>query len=73
VAAWAGLGAGASLLPASVLAQQDDGVRQQVGRESKFTQLVPAEQVEQAAQQQYVQLKKEAQGKRALAPDSHPR
>lgn len=72
VAAWAGLGAGASLLPASVLAQQDDGVRQQVGRESKFTQLVPAEQVEQAAQQQYVQLKKEAQGKRALAPDSHP-
>jgi predicted Zn-dependent protease len=72
VAAWAGLGAGASLLPASVLAQQDDGVRQQVGKESKFTQLVPAEQVEQAAQQQYVQLKKEAQGKRALAPDSHP-
>lgn len=68
----AALAAGATLLPASVFAQQDEGVGRQVGKESKFTQLVPAEQVEQAATQQYEQLKRDAKAKKALAPDSHP-
>lgn len=58
------------LLPASVLAQ--DGVRGDVGSESKFSKLVPAEDVEKAAAQQYNQMKREAAGKRALAPDNHP-
>jgi len=47
-----------------------DGV--EVGGNSKFTKLVSAEQVESAAQQQYLQLRQEANGKRALAPANHP-
>jgi len=43
-----------------------------VGEESKFSKLVPAEQVEKAAAQQYLQLKQQAAQKRALAPPSHP-
>ena len=43
-----------------------------VGKTSSFSRLVPAGQVEQAAGQQYEQLKREAAQKRALAPDSHP-
>ena len=43
-----------------------------VGGNSKFTKLVSAEQVEEAAQQQYAQLRREASGKGALAPASHP-
>jgi predicted Zn-dependent protease len=62
--------AAGSLLPASVLAE--DGVRDQVGKTSSFAKLVPAEQVEQAATSQYAQMKREAQGKSALAPDNHP-
>ncbi len=50
----------------------DEGVRRDVGKESKFAKLVPAEQVEAAAQQQYAQMLKEAQQKRALAPDNNP-
>jgi len=74
-----GLLAGGALgaaLPA--LAQQpsqanlDEGVRRDVGKESKFTKLVPAEQVEQAAAQQYGQMLKQAQQQRALAPETHP-
>jgi predicted Zn-dependent protease len=73
-----GLLAGGALgaaLPA--LAQQsqtnvDEGVRRDVGKESKFTKLVPAEQVEQAAAQQYAQMLKQAQQQRALAPETHP-
>jgi len=60
----------AALTPLGALAQ--DGVRGDVGRESRFTKLVSAEQVEQAALQQYGQMKREAAGKRALAPDDHP-
>jgi predicted Zn-dependent protease len=41
-------------------------------RRSKTTQLVPAAQVETAAQQQYAQLLREAQNQRALAPENHP-
>jgi predicted Zn-dependent protease len=47
-----------------------DGV--DVGKESTFAKLVPAEQIEQAAAQQYAQLLQEARAKKALAPDSHP-
>jgi predicted Zn-dependent protease len=50
----------------------DEGVRRDVGKESKFTKLVPAEQVEQAAAQQYAQMLKQAAQQRGLAPDSHP-
>jgi predicted Zn-dependent protease len=53
-------------------AAADEGVRRDVGKESKFTKLVPAEQVEQAAAQQYAQMLKQAAQQRALAPDSHP-
>ena len=37
------------------------------------TRLVPAEDVEQAAQQQYAQMGREARQKGALLPDNHPR
>lgn len=53
-------------------ASLDEGVRRDVGKESKFTKLVPAEQVEQAAAQQYAQMLKQAQQQRALAPETHP-
>jgi predicted Zn-dependent protease len=66
--------AGAATLPA--LAQDkaaaEEGVRKDVGKESRFTKLVPAEQVEAAAAQQYAQMLKQAQQQRALAPDNHP-
>jgi predicted Zn-dependent protease len=61
------LGAGAALA-APVLARE--GV--EVGKESAFTKFVSAEQVEQAAATQYVQMQKQAAEKRALAPDNHP-
>ena len=67
---WLTAAAGATLLPATTLAQ--DGVKPDVGRESKLTKLVSADQVEQAAFQQYGQLKREAGAKRALAGDEHP-
>jgi predicted Zn-dependent protease len=44
----------------------------EVGPKSSFTKVVSAEQIEQAAAQQYVQLRQEASQKRALAPDNHP-
>jgi predicted Zn-dependent protease len=48
-------------------AQQDpECKRSSVGR------LAPAEQVEQAASQQYVQMLRQAEGKRALGPQDHP-
>jgi predicted Zn-dependent protease len=55
---------------APVLAQ--DGLRDDVGRESRFTKLVPAEQVEAAAAQQYQQMMREAAAQKALGPASHP-
>jgi predicted Zn-dependent protease len=51
-------------------AQAREGV--DVGKNSSFAKLVPAEQVEQAAAQQYVQMQRQAAAKKALAPDSHP-
>ncbi len=44
----------------------------EVGKESGFTRLVPAEQVEAAAQQQYGQLIQDARNQSALLPDNHP-
>jgi predicted Zn-dependent protease len=43
-----------------------------VGKRSSFAKLVPAEQVEQAAAQQFVQMQGQARQKGALAPDDHP-
>jgi predicted Zn-dependent protease len=70
-------GAASATLP--VWAQQpqpqrapEEGLQRDVGRNSRFTKLVSAEQVEGAAQQQYLQLTREAAGQRALAPDNHP-
>jgi predicted Zn-dependent protease len=62
----AGLGA---TLPACA---QQGGVEGIDVRRSKFTKLVPAEQVEEAAGRQYAQMRNEAHDKRALAPDDHP-
>lgn len=53
-------------------AQGQEGVRDDVGRNSKWTKLVPAEQVEQAAATQYTQMTREAAQQRALAPANHP-
>jgi predicted Zn-dependent protease len=64
-----GLLAGAALVP-SAFAQ--DGVAQDVGKTSRLAKLVPAEQVEAAAAQQYAQMMREASAKNALAPDNHP-
>ena len=70
-------GGAASALPSlPALAQQpqpaESGVRGDVGKESRFTKLVPAEQVEKAAAQQYAQMMRSAADQRALAPDNHP-
>jgi len=43
-----------------------------VGKNSAFTKLVPADQIEQAAAQQYLQMQSQARSQRALAQDSHP-
>lgn len=43
-----------------------------VGESSSLRNLVPADELEQAASKQYSQLLQEARAKRALAPDSHP-
>jgi predicted Zn-dependent protease len=58
--------------PALAQDKADEGVRKDVGKESKFTKLVSAEQVEAAASKQYAQMLQQAQQKRALAPDNHP-
>jgi predicted Zn-dependent protease len=62
-----------AVLPA--LAQPEavrDGVRGDVGEESRFSKLVSAEQVEQAAQQQYRQMLQQAAQQRALAAPGEP-
>ena len=64
-----GLLAGAAAT-AALPALAREGV--EVGGNSKFTKLVSAEQVEAAAQQQYLQLRQEAGSKGALAPAGHP-
>ncbi|HJV72306.1 MAG TPA: M48 family metallopeptidase [Ideonella sp.] len=67
---WLLAGGAGAVLPA--LASAQDGVRADVGRESRFSSLVSAEDVEGAAGQQYGQLKREAAAKGLLAPEGHP-
>ena len=50
----------------------DAGLRDDVGRSSRMAKLVPAEQVEGQAAQQYLQLTREYGAQRALAPPDHP-
>ena len=59
----------------SALAQQPgtaEGVQSDVGKQSRFTKFAPADQVEAAAAQQYLQMTQAAAQKRALAPADHP-
>jgi predicted Zn-dependent protease len=67
-------GALAATLPAwsQDKAAPGEGVRGDVGKESTFTKLVPAEQVEAAAAQQYAQMMQKATQQRALAPPTDP-
>ena len=67
-----GLLAGSALGLSPAWAQQDGGLRGEVGRESRFTKLVSAEQVEGAARQQYAQILGESNQKGAVIPASHP-
>lgn len=55
-----------------VLAQSGGGDGVNVGQASSLRKLVPAEQLERSAAQQYQQMKQEAASKQALAPDDHP-
>jgi predicted Zn-dependent protease len=64
----AALAGGASL--GAFPAWSREGV--EVGKQSALAKLVPAEEIEQAAAQQYQQLLREAAQQRALAPGSHP-
>lgn len=50
--------------------QTREGV--EVGKQSGLARLVPAEQVEAAATQQYEQMKAQARQQNALVPDNHP-
>jgi predicted Zn-dependent protease len=61
------LGAGAA---AALPTWAREGV--DVGPNSKFTQIVSADQVENAAKQQYAQMQGDANQKKALAPPDHP-
>ena len=65
----AGLAALLMLSTAPVMAQ-NEGV--QVGRNSGFTQLVPAEDIEQASRQQYAKMMQDAAAQKALAPPGNP-
>ena len=49
---------------------QNEGV--QVGGNSGFTKLVPAEDIEQASRQQYAKMMQDAAAQKALAPPGHP-
>jgi len=53
-------------VPPAALAQVD------VGKPSSLRNLVPADQLEGSAAQQYGDLKRQAAAKGALAPDNHP-
>ena len=63
---------GALLTGALVPALAQQGIREEVGKNSAFSGLVPAEEVEAAAAQQYRQMLSQAAQQRALAPDNHP-
>lgn len=59
-----------SLVMVAPAVQAREGV--DVGKQSGFARLVPPEQIEAAAQQQYLQLATEAKRQNALLPDNHP-
>jgi predicted Zn-dependent protease len=61
-------GGAAALVPAWA----QGGVQDDVGRTSRFAKLVPAEQVEGAAAQQYRQMLSQAAAQKALGPMDHP-
>ncbi|TXC67152.1 M48 family metallopeptidase [Piscinibacter aquaticus] len=61
---------GGLIAAASLPALAREGV--DVGKQSSFTKLVSADQIEQAAAAQYGQMRQEAASKKALAPDNHP-
>ncbi len=65
---------GAALLGGAAAAAWPAWAREgvDVGKQSSFTKLVSADQVERAATQQYLQLQQQAAEKKALAPDNHP-
>ena len=74
-------GGGAALLTGQGLAQQPQaqtpgqdsgGVLGDVGRTSRFAKLVPAEQIEGAAAQEYSQMMRAAAARQGLAPAAHP-
>jgi len=71
---WAAVALAAALAGAVVVAPgvalAKEGV--EVGSQSGFARLVPAEQVEAAAQQQYEQIIAQARAQNALLPDNHP-
>ena len=62
----------AAILPIQQVAAQanDEGIV--LERPSRLKNLVPAEQLERAAAQQFAQMKRQANEKNALAPDDHP-
>jgi predicted Zn-dependent protease len=64
----------AALLGVVLAAQAQTPAREgvDVGEKSWIAGLVPAEQLEQAAQQQYLQMRRQAAQQNALAPDDHP-
>ena len=64
-------GVGALAAPAPAVAQ-DGGLREDVGRESRFAKLVPAEEVEAAAAQQYAQMLRQYTQQNALVRAQHP-
>lgn len=65
----AGLGAAALLGPGAAGAE---GVRERVGKNSSFSKIVSAEQIEASARQEYTQMLTQARTKNALAPINHP-
>jgi predicted Zn-dependent protease len=62
--------AAASMVVSVQPAQAREGV--EVGEASRFSQLVPADDVEQQAKQQYAQLLAQAEKKNALGAPNHP-
>ena len=58
---------GAAVLPGAALAQPIPECKR-----SSFTKVVSAEQIEQAAGQQYAQMLQQASSKKALGPKDHP-
>ncbi len=66
------LACAAWVLPALAQAQAQAHEGVDVGKKSWIAGLVPAGQLEQAAQQQYGQMLLQAQKQRALAPDDNP-